>query len=78
MIGQKFATPKIDYWCAPPTNSSFEKWNISRWRAFSSPTAGNPNIDEQQYDRCNIYDVEYDENLLGKISGNIICCTNLY
>ena len=78
MIGQKFATPKLDYWCAPPTNSSFEKWNITKWRAFSSPSMDNQKIDEPQYDRCQIYDVDYDEHLLNRISGSIIYCISLY
>ena len=72
MIGQKFATPKIDYWCAPPRNSSFEKWNTSKWRAFSSPSSSNSITDEPTYNRCQIYDVKYDESLHNGINGEIV------
>ena len=70
MIGQKFATPKVDYWCAPPKNTSFEKWSTSRWRAFSSPYVANQNVFEHQYDHCQVYDVSYDETLANIINGN--------
>ena len=70
MIGQKFTTPKVDYWCAPPKNTSFEKWSTSRWRAFSSPYVANQNVFEHPYDHCQVYDVSYDETLANIINGN--------
>ena len=69
MIGQKFATPKIDYWCAPPANTSFQEWDASKWRAFSSPrtniegSSGAP-----KYDRCKVFDVEYDNQLFDVVN----------
>ena len=74
MIGQKFATPKLDFWCAPPENSTFEHYDVSIWRAISSPRA-NGNVKQPEddvdieYDRCQIFDVNYnDENILSTIN----------
>ena len=71
MIGQKFATPKIDYWCSTPTNSSFGKWSISKWRSFSSPKVKSKNKHDELVERCQIFDVSYDENLFNEIEGRI-------
>ena len=79
MIGQKFATPKLDYWCSPPTNSTFEMWNASKWRSFSSPNIKIGNKKGDLIDRCHIYDVSYDSELSSAIDGIVISSTyNLY
>ena len=72
MIGQKFATPKVDYWCSPPANSTFEKWNASKWRSFSSPSVEIGNKDGDLVDRCHIFDVSYDNELSSAVDGIII------
>ena len=69
MIGQKFATPKVDFWCSPPNNSSFEKWNTSQWRSFSSPRVHSKNENNLLTDRCQIYDVPYNNKLYNEVSG---------
>ena len=69
MIGQKFATPKVDFWCSPPNNSSFEKWNTSQWRSFSSPQVQSKNDNDLLTDRCQIYDVPYNNRLSNEVSG---------
>ena len=70
MIGQKFATPKIDYWCAPPSNTSFQEWDASKWRAFSSPQTNIEGSDgAPDYDGCRVYDVEYDNQLFEVVNG---------
>ena len=72
MIGQKFATPKVDYWCSPPGNSTFEMWNVSEWRSFSSPSNKFENKKGDLVDRCHIYDVSYDSELSSAVDGIII------
>ena len=72
MIGQKFATPKVDYWCAPPANSSFQKWSKPKWRKFSSPKIDGASTNEVQYDRCQVFDIEYNEELFRTVNGKVL------
>ena len=72
MIGQKFATPKLDYWCSPPGNSTFETWNVSKWKSFSSPRMKIGNKNGNLVDRCHMFDVSYDIELSSAVDGIVM------
>ena len=68
MMAGKWLTYKTDHWCARP----LEDMAVEQWLNVSAPM-----LEDGSFDRCNMYDVEYNLNSVRPDEDTpIIACTS--